>query len=93
MLFLVFFFQARRHTAAVWCIEVTELFIFSGGRDNIIIQWDRFTGKYCRSFEGHKDMVYSVKFRQSDQSIFSASGDKTIRMWSPWEVHIIFHCF
>ncbi|MBX9253028.1 CHAT domain-containing protein [Desmonostoc muscorum CCALA 125] len=34
------------------------------------------------SFEGHKDWVYGVSFSPYDQTIASASGDKTIKLWS-----------
>ncbi|ETO15550.1 WD-40 repeat protein [Reticulomyxa filosa] len=61
-------------------------FICSGSSDNTICVWDIETKQPIRSFSGHSDNVYCVKFSRYHYNnnrgvVSSSSDDKTIRFW------------
>jgi WD40 repeat protein len=52
----------------------------SGGYDNTCILWSLKTFKMIFRFQGHSDAINEVCFGQ--EVFFSASDDKTIRVWN-----------
>ena len=67
------------HTDYVSEIFVDSGFLFSGGDDHTIRQWDTATGQLVSTYT-HTDYVNSV-FVDSG-FLFSGSGDNTIRQWN-----------
>jgi WD40 repeat protein len=53
----------------------------SGSEDHFVRVWYVESGKIKHRLAGHSQDIYSVKFSQ-DGHLFSASGDKTIRVWN-----------
>ncbi|ETO33497.1 WD-40 repeat protein [Reticulomyxa filosa] len=64
-----------------------DQFICSGSSDNAVCIWDIDYNKQIRSFNGHLNSVYCVKFspyhyyNHRQNVICSSSFDKTIRFW------------
>ncbi len=44
--------------------------------------FDGLTGKFVQSFPGHRDAVTALAFREGSHQLFSASLDRTVKMWS-----------
>uniref|UniRef100_T1GQT4 Uncharacterized protein n=1 Tax=Megaselia scalaris TaxID=36166 RepID=T1GQT4_MEGSC len=57
--------------------------IFVGCDNNIIYQVSLEDGRVLRKFEGHKDFVHCLT--GSDDQIYSASQDGTLKIWDPRE--------
>lgn len=57
------------------------IYALSGGRDKKVKLWDIASGRCLHSFEGHQDVVSSVKISQDQQLALSGSNDKTLKLW------------
>jgi WD40 repeat protein len=49
--------------------------------DRTIKLWDVSSGKEVKTWRGHTDWVWAVRFGQDDRTIISASDDRTILVW------------
>jgi WD40 repeat protein len=49
--------------------------------DQTIKVWELSTGKEMRILRGHTSYVPSIAISADGQQLFSASGDKTIKVW------------
>ncbi len=54
--------------------------IATGSRDNTIQIWDQ-QGKLLDTYRGHGNLVIEVNFSPDGQTLASASGDSTIKLW------------
>jgi len=74
----------KHHTASILCIAVStdSRFLATGGADNRLIIWDAATLKPLRVFTQHRDSVTALAFRGKTNQLFSASKDRTIKIWS-----------
>ena len=72
------------HTAPILCIAVSSSgkFLATGGEDKKLIIWDAKELKPLKVFPQHRDSVLSVSFRRNTHTLFSASADRTIKIWS-----------
>jgi WD40 repeat protein len=56
--------------------------VASGGDDNRVLVWDASKGaQVMEGLKGHSRWIYAVIFNAATTRIFSASQDKTIRIW------------
>jgi len=53
----------------------------SGSNDKHVIEWDLAAGTPLRILEGHTDVISCVRAAASGDTLFSASWDKTARVW------------
>ena len=74
----------RRHTAPILCVAASAdgRFVVSGGADRKLIVWDPETLKPLKVFTQHRDAVTSLAFRGKTNQLFSASKDRTVKIWS-----------
>jgi ribosomal RNA-processing protein 9 len=78
------------HQKAILCVAASQdgRFVATGGVDNKLIVWDPATLKPLRIFtgflrdNGHRDSVLSLAFRRGTNQLFSASKDRTVKIWS-----------
>jgi len=83
-------FASEHHQKDILCVAASQdgKFVATGGADNRLIIWDANTLKPLRIFSGqlrdngHRDNVISVVFRRGTNQLFSASKDRTVKIWS-----------
>ncbi|EDL41393.1 PRP19/PSO4 pre-mRNA processing factor 19 homolog (S. cerevisiae), isoform CRA_c [Mus musculus] len=56
--------------------------ILTGGADKNVVVFDKSTEQILATLKGHTKKVTSVVFHPSQELVFSASPDATIRIWS-----------
>jgi ribosomal RNA-processing protein 9 len=74
----------QHHTAPILCVAASTdgRFVVTGGADRKMIVWDPLTLKPLKIFTHHRDAVTSLAFRGKTNQLFSASKDRTIKIWS-----------
>nr|OQO24498.1 hypothetical protein B0A51_11694 [Rachicladosporium sp. CCFEE 5018] len=80
----------NHHEKAILCVAASQdgKFVATGGLDNRLIIWDPATLKPLKVFtgfardNGHRDSVISLAFRRGTNQLFSASKDRTVKIWS-----------
>ncbi|KAF8438040.1 WD40-repeat-containing domain protein [Boletus edulis BED1] len=55
--------------------------LVAGSEDKYIRVWNVETGEFLRTLSGHAGEVYALAFTTDSRSLFSASGDCTVRVW------------
>ena len=55
--------------------------LFSGSGDKSVKQWNSQNGECLNTFLGHENFVYGVCLSPDAKLVFSASLDKSCRMW------------
>jgi ribosomal RNA-processing protein 9 len=83
-------FASEHHQKDILCVAASQdgKFVATGGKDNRLIIWDANTLKPLRIFSGqlrdngHRDSVISLVFRRGTNQLFSASKDRTVKIWS-----------
>ncbi|CAN6609157.1 F-box protein Met30p [Trichomonascus vanleenenianus] len=71
----------QSHEDQVLSIDFDGTLIASGGADNNIKVWN-FEDKSYFTLRGHHDFVQDVKIHAASRTLYSASEDMTVRMWS-----------
>ena len=76
--------QGKHHHAQILCVAVSPdgRFVVTGGADNKLIVWDAATLKSLRVFTQHRDSVMAIAFRRGTNQLFSASKDRTVKIFS-----------
>lgn len=76
--------HAQHHTGPILCVAASSdgRFVATGGGDNKLIVWDAATLKPLKFFSQHRDSITSLAFRRGTNQLFSASKDRTIKIWS-----------
>lgn len=79
------------HTAPIVSIAVSDSgkFLATGDKDARLIIWDADTLTPRKLFTQHRDTVTSLSFRRGTEQLFSASADRTIKIWSANEMAYI----
>lgn len=67
---------------SVYALRVGRNILASGGPENVVRLYDPRTGSRVSKLVGHLDTVRAILIDDSGDTILSASGDKTIKMWS-----------
>ncbi|OZJ05442.1 hypothetical protein BZG36_01634 [Bifiguratus adelaidae] len=76
--------QYEGHTAPVLCLAASTdgQFIASGGADNRVCIWSVKENRYVGGWRQHKDAVASVAFRHGSNQLYTASYDRTIKLYN-----------
>lgn len=76
--------RAQHHHADILCVAASEdgKFLATGGADNKLIVWDATTLKPLKVFHQHRDSVTALAFRKGSNQLFSASRDRTVKIFS-----------
>ena len=72
------------HTADILCVAASAdgKFVATGGADKKVIIWNTKTLKPLKVFMQHRDWVTALAFRGKTNQLFSASKDRTVKIWS-----------
>jgi len=57
-------------------------YLAAGGGSRAVHIWDVRTSQCIKSFASHKDSISSLAFREGEPTLYSASFDRTIKIWS-----------
>jgi ribosomal RNA-processing protein 9 len=79
--------ELEHHTKAVRCVAASQdgKFVATGGLDKKLIIWDAATLRPLKTFfyqNSHRDSIDSLAFRRGTNQLFSASRDRTVKIWS-----------
>ena len=72
------------HTGPILCIASSSSgrFLATGGADKRLVIWDPTTLRPLKHFTHHRDAVLAVSFRRGTHTLYSASKDRTCKVWS-----------
>ncbi|XP_054714076.1 WD repeat-containing protein 3-like [Uloborus diversus] len=76
-------FIKRAHDKGITCLQFlpkTHLF-FTGGRDNMIKQWDADNFQKITTLKGHQNEITAMAVSPDGKRIVTSSRDKSIRLW------------
>lgn len=70
-------------TSPVLCIACSQSgkYLATGCQNSDLIIWDATSLKPMRKFTQHRDAVLSVDFRRNSHQLFSASKDRSVKVW------------
>jgi ribosomal RNA-processing protein 9 len=79
------------HTGKILSIAVSDSgrFLATGDENARLIIWDADTLTPRKMFTQHRAAVMSLSFRRGTEQLFSASADRTIKIWSASELSYI----
>jgi ribosomal RNA-processing protein 9 len=79
------------HTGPILSIAVSDSgkFLATGDATARLIIWDADTLTPRKLFTQHRDAIMSLSFRRGTEQLFSASADRTIKIWSASELAYI----
>ncbi|KAF2280811.1 WD40 repeat-like protein [Westerdykella ornata] len=79
------------HTGAILSIAVSDSgkFLATGDETGRLVIWDADTLTPKKLFTQHRDAITSLSFRRGTEQLFSASADRTIKIWSASELAYI----
>ncbi|KAF2474758.1 small nucleolar ribonucleoprotein complex subunit [Lindgomyces ingoldianus] len=72
------------HTAAIISVAISDSgkFLATGDENARLIIWDADTLTPRKLFTQHRAAITSLSFRRGTEQLFSASADRTIKIWS-----------
>ena len=72
------------HTGAILSIAISDSgkYLATGDENHRLILWDAPTLTPLKMFTHHRGAVTSLSFRRGTEQLFSASTDRTIKIWS-----------
>jgi ribosomal RNA-processing protein 9 len=76
--------EYQGHTSQILCIAVptSGRFLATGGSDRRLVIWDPATLRPIKAFTHHRDKILSLSFRRGTHTLYSASADRTCKVWS-----------
>lgn len=77
--------EGQGHSDEVWALTVSSdgKYLVSGGKDRRICVWSLEAGqtKFVTALGGHKDSITALRFRLGSHDLFSASTDRTLKLF------------
>lgn len=72
------------HIADILCVAASQdgKFVVTGGADKRLVVYDAKSLKPLRVFTHHRDAVTGLAFRRGSNQLYSASKDRTVKVWS-----------
>ncbi|KAI8965658.1 WD40 repeat-like protein [Daldinia sp. FL1419] len=72
------------HVADILCVAASQdgKFVVTGGADKRLIVYEAKSLKPLRVFTHHRDAVTGLAFRRGTNQLYSASKDRTVKVWS-----------
>ena len=72
------------HCSSVLALAVSSdgTLLASGDQDRLIMIWDTETMTRLHTFKGHRDAVSGLVFRRGTHTLYSASYDRSVKIWS-----------
>jgi WD domain, G-beta repeat/NACHT domain/Pentapeptide repeats (8 copies) len=72
------------HWQDVNCLTLSRdgQWLYSGGNDRTIKEWNLADGKFQRTFEGHWQGVNCLTLSRDGQRLYSGGNDRTIKEWN-----------
>ena len=72
------------HCSPVLALAVSSdgTLLASGDQDRLIMIWDTNTMARLHTFKGHRDAVSGLVFRRGTHTLYSASYDRSVKIWS-----------
>lgn len=67
--------------ASITSIDHNEEFLVASSNDYASRVWSKANTKFCRTFTGHSNKVYAVKFLRCSNNVISGSADRTLKIW------------
>ncbi|KAF2710469.1 WD40 repeat-like protein [Pleomassaria siparia CBS 279.74] len=79
------------HTGPILSIAVSDSgkFLATGDESARLIIWDAETLTPRRMFTQHRDSITSLAFRRGTEQLYSASSDRSVKIWSASELAYI----
>ncbi len=75
--------RLRGHEGTVYAARfLTDDRIVSGGNDATLRVWDLAAGEEVVVLDGHEAYVFDLAVTPDGETVLSASGDNTVRLWS-----------
>lgn len=74
------------HTDEIWSLSLSSdgSYLASGGKDSRVCVWDttpRSEEKFLKALGGHKDAISAVQFRTGSHELYTASLDRTLKLY------------
>ena len=63
-------------------VAVSGNYVATGGGDCCVHVWDRRSHQHIKALTGHKQAVTGLAFREGTEELFSASNDRSVRLWN-----------
>ncbi|KAI1391156.1 WD40 repeat-like protein [Hypoxylon trugodes] len=72
------------HISDILCVAASQdsKFVVTGGADKRLIVYEAKSLKPLRVFTHHRDAVTGLAFRRGTNQLYSASKDRTVKVWS-----------
>lgn len=67
---------------SVYALACNETLIATGGPESLVKLWDPRSEKRITKFVGHTDNVRDILISHDNDTILTASSDKTVKLWS-----------
>lgn len=67
---------------SVYALACNESLIATGGPENVVKLWDPRSARQITKFVGHTGNIRDILISQDNDTIMTASSDKTVKIWS-----------